>query len=106
MDETQYQRISEDCINSIADTLEAADAEGSLDVEYQAGVLTVDLSSGKQLLVSKHTASRQIWLSSPISGGLHFSHDGKAWCLADGRTLAQVLSQELKQLAGIDVTFA
>lgn len=105
MDETHYQRISEECINSIVDVLEEADARGQLDAEYQDGVLTVGFPSGQQLLVSKHTASRQVWLSSPVSGGLHFSYNGTVWCLADGRMLTQVLSQELKQLANVDVTF-
>lgn len=67
--------------------------------------MTIDLPSGKQLLISKHGVTKQLWLSSPVSGGLHFSFKDEAWSLADGRTLTQVLSQELKNLAGIDVTF-
>lgn len=105
MDESVYHLLSKESINIIIDRLEEADQSGALEMEYEGGILTLDLPSGRQLLLSKHTASRQLWLSSPLSGGLHFSHDGKGWTLADGRRLEDVLSQELKQLAQIDVTF-
>ncbi len=105
MEESDYHKKSEDCINAIENVLEAADQDGRLEVESQGGILTIAFPSGKQLLVSKHATSRQIWLSSPISGGLHFSYRDGAWALPDGRRLGEVLSQELKQLAGIDLVF-
>ena len=105
MNYMQYHQISEEMLNSLSIVLEEYDSTGAIEVELQAGILTIALPSGKQLLVSKHGVSKQLWLSSPISGGLHFSFDNQSWSLADGRTLSQVLSQELKQLADVDVTF-
>jgi len=105
MDEASYHRISEETLNHFADVLEEADANGDLDVEYQDGILTLILESGKQLLVSKHGVTKQLWLSSPVSGGLHFAWNGSAWSLADKRILQDVLANELKQLAKIDVSF-
>ena len=106
MDEATYHRISEETLNHLADVLEEADARGDLEVEYQDGILTITLESGKQLLVSKHGVTKQLWLSSPISGGLHFAWDGSAWSLADKRILQDVLASELKQLAQLDVSFS
>lgn len=105
MNETEYHRKSEDSLNRIQNVLEEADQRGELELEYQGGILSIELPSGKQLLLSKHTASRQIWLSSPVSGGLHFSFMNDDWVLADGRTLSQVLSHELKTMAGMEVLF-
>jgi iron donor protein CyaY len=106
MDEARYHQISEDFINRLALILEALDEDGALEVEYQGGILTIELPSGKQLVISKHTASRQIWLASPASGGLHFAYQNGTWALADGRTLTQVLSQELKTLGELSVEFS
>ncbi|MFW0777505.1 MAG: iron donor protein CyaY [Rickettsiales bacterium] len=105
MDEATYHRISDQTLNSLADVLEEADARGDLEVEYQDGILTIILESGKQLLVSKHGVTKQLWLSSPMSGGLHFVWDGSVWALADKRVLEDVLANELKQLAQLDISF-
>jgi frataxin len=61
----------------------------------------VTIPNGKQWLISKHTPSRQIWLSSPISGGLHFSFDDNRWQIADGRELSSLLAAELAQLVQV-----
>lgn len=101
MQETEFHRLADATLDALADGLEEADGSGQIEVEYQGGVIAIDLPGGKQLIVSKHTASRQIWLSSPVSGGLHFSHAAGGWQLADGRTLNNVLAAELKTLAGV-----
>ena len=105
MDENLFHRLADASLGHLVDALERADADGALDVEYQNGVLTIDLPSGKQLLVSKHAPSKQVWLSSPLSGGLHFSFTNEQWCLADGRALYAILAQELHTLAAIEVSF-
>jgi iron donor protein CyaY len=103
MDESQFHRLANTYLTTIADILEEKDDKGTLDIELQDGVLTIITESNKTFVVSRHGASKQIWLSSPISGGLHFSHDGKHWSLADGRNLSKVLSQELEKLTQIKV---
>lgn len=101
MQETEFHRLADATLDALADGLEEADGSGQVEVEYQGGVITIDVPGGRQLIVSKHTASRQIWLSSPVSGGLHFSYGAGKWGLADARTLEQVLAVELKNLAGV-----
>jgi len=102
MNETEYHRLADIALGKLYDILEEADANGSLDAEYQDGIVTIGLPSNKQYIISKHVMSRELWLSSPLSGGLHFSYDGE-WKLPDGRTLADILCAELKMLAGIEV---
>lgn len=104
MQENDFHRAADDWLTTAADVLEEVDT--ALDVECHDGILTVALPSGQTLLVNKHAPSRQLWLSSPLSGGLHFSYDAtvKRWVLADGRELGQVLSQDLQSLTKITVS--
>lgn len=95
MHESEFHILADATLEQLLGALEPADASGALEVEDTPGVLTITLNNGKQYVVSKHTPSRQIWLSSPISGGLHFSYRDTAWKLADERTLTGILSQEL-----------
>jgi len=106
VDETHYHTIVDATLNALADSLEPAFDRGALeDLTLQSGVLTLVTQSGTTLVISKHTASRQLWLASPVSGGLHFSYDSakKHWQLADGRVFHEVLTGELS-LHQIEVT--
>lgn len=103
MNESQFHLLADTMLGAIADAVEPADGDGALESEYQGGINTITFPDGRQLIISKHTASRQIWLSSPVSGGLHFSHNGEQWVLPDGRSLESVLTSELKTLADADV---
>jgi frataxin len=103
MKESDFHRLADHWLTTAADVLEEADASGSLDVEYQNGALTVICPSKKTFVISKHAPTQQLWLSSPISGGLHFSYTDSHWALADGRILDTLLSKELQALAGIDI---
>ena len=109
MNETEFHKLADNMLEHMSNALEQADEQGALDVEYQVGIVTIELPDGKQFIVSKHAPSRQIWLSSPMSGGLHFGYNqadsNQGWCLPDGRALSGVLSQELQSLSGIEVNF-
>ena len=107
MQETQFHRLAEQWLNAAADALEEADQAGLLEVDAQNGVLTIELSSKKTFIISKHSPTQQLWLSSPVSGGLHFPYDETkaAWVLADGRKLNDIVAQELATLAQVRVQF-
>lgn len=104
MNETEFHSLADTWIAAATDMLEE---EESLDVEHFGGILTIIAPSEKTLVISKHAPNRELWLASPVSGGLHFSYDApnKQWSLADGRTIEQVLSEDLKSLAGLDVAW-
>jgi iron donor protein CyaY len=100
MDESTYHRRADAFLQHLMERLEERDAQGELDCELQAGVLTVLLPSRRSFVVSKHAPMRQVWLSSPLSGGLHFSWDEPAqqWRLSDGRELEAVLMGDMGKL--------
>ena len=103
--EKDFGKFAEKTLDKLADALDSLDESGDLELEYQNGILSITLNSGKQIIVNKHAPSQQIWLSSPVSGGLHFSYDNisNQWMLADGKMLNNILSEELKTLANIEV---
>lgn len=94
MNESDFHTLADRWLSTLFDALEAVDSSLSIEVEYQNGILSIVLED-KTWLVNKHAPTQQLWLASPVSGGLHFSYDGKGWSLADGRTLGSILEQEL-----------
>ncbi len=103
-DENTFNTAADATLLAIADRLEPYDAAGKLEADLMDGVLTIEFSGGQQLVISKHAPSGQIWLSSPISGGLHFSpqNDYKDWQLTDGRSLKSVLDIELQSIGVLE----
>ena len=83
-----------------ADTLLAALEEEiavSEDAELQGGILTIDGEKGTWV-VNKHAPTRQIWVSSPLSGARHFAFDEPSGEWRDtrgGPDLLSLLSTEL-----------
>lgn len=103
--EKDFEELAGKTLNRFADSLDKFDEAGDLELDYQNGIITITLDSGKQFIVNKHAPSRQIWLSSPLSGGKHFSYDAVSgnWQLSDGTELNKLLSAELKTLADINI---
>ncbi len=99
MDQTHYHTVVETTLETLYEKLGPAFEQGTLqDLELQNGVLTLITAAGSTLVISRHSASKQLWLASPLSGGLHFSYDTSknTWQLADGRTFTTVLTHELR----------
>ncbi len=98
MEETRFHAIADATLMHCFDQLEDAYEAGAIEeLELQGGILTVVTVSKKTFLLSKHGPSRQLWLASPVSGGLHFSfNEGEQhWALPDGVLLYTLLRQEL-----------
>ena len=106
-DDTTYHALANATLLHLADRLEDAFDEGAIDdFEHGETVLSIE-AGGKVVVVSKHEATRQIWLASPISGGLHFFFDSpsQSWITAEGNELKRTLAQELAQLCGARLIF-
>jgi frataxin len=84
--------------------LEDEDEGGALDIDLHDGVLTIATHAGHTFVVSRHAPNRELWLSSPLTGGSHFFYNPKVndWALSDGRTLTVVLSEEISQSTGAE----
>ncbi len=97
MDQTRFQTVSNATQLHLLDQLEDAfDSSALEELDLNQGILTISTESGTFLL-NKHEPSQQLWLASPISGGLHFSFDEteQHWMLPDGTLLYDLLRDEL-----------
>lgn len=111
LSENEFEQMAEALLGRLAEAVEGAEADG-VDVELQGPVLTVEIEDqggrkGGTFVVSKHAPTRQIWLSSPISGASHYAFDGRSWLSTrDGAELLARLAGELGQAADIDLDLA
>ena len=108
-DESQFLHEAEHTLAHLFDELEAA--EGAFDIDTEEGdTITITLDEGGTYIISKHTASQQLWLSSPHSGASHYEyqpadtddpHPADNWqnTRDDTQTLKQALFDELKKYA-------
>lgn len=100
LSETSFVTIVEATLNRLCVMVETLDAEDVLEVEQSSGMLTIELPSGKQFVINRQIPAQQIWLSSPLSGGLRFDYDEdeKIWVLQDGRRLDTLLKADVETL--------
>ncbi len=102
---TAFHEKADSYLEAAFDTLEAQDTNALLEIDLEGGILTIELEDGRQWLISKHEPSGEMWLSSPISGGLHFSNTKHGWTLSDGRDISSLTSAEISEASGATFTF-
>ena len=98
--------MTHSAFETLADSLLATHEEAladHVDAELQGGILTVEGDAGTWI-VNKHAPTRQIWLSSPVSGARHYAYDAGVGQWQDtrgGGDLLTVLGAEL----GVELTW-
>lgn len=98
----EYARLASDAIDTINDQLDAFFEDNRLDgdVDEDSGVMEVTTTHGVYV-INKQPPTKQIWLSSPISGPKRFDfHDGHWVSLRDGQRLLQLLQDEINDIYG------
>lgn len=100
MDERAFEALAGATLDRLADALEQGLADDA-DVELRGGILTVELEAGGQFVLNRHAPTREVWLSSPVSGASHFARRGEAWISTrGGERLEDVLAGDLERLLG------
>jgi frataxin len=103
MDERAFESLVARILADFADRLEQA-LDDAAEVEFRGGILTVSCADGRQFVVNKHAPTREIWLSSPISGAVHFARRGEEWVSTRGPDrLADRLAQDISAATGVEV---
>ncbi|KEP66129.1 UNVERIFIED_CONTAM: iron donor protein CyaY protein [Hammondia hammondi] len=105
--DADYQMAADALLHTLFQQVEADEWDGVEDIDYREGVLQITCRGGRTLVLNKHYATKQIWYASPVSGGDYFDYSANSssgcptsWRSArSGRTLGDVLSTELRQLA-------
>ena len=93
--ENQFVDLAEKTIADIAEQIELQDKEYRFEIDMLGDVLSIKTKSGEYIL-NKHTAAREIWLASPVSGPYHFVLDGGSWVNKAGAELRALLASELR----------
>src|SRR5262245_21016910 len=102
MDASQFEATADATLARLIEAAEQA-AGDALDAERVGGILTLELEEGGVYQLNKHAASREIWLSSPVSGAWHFAwSDGdRAWrSTRGGDRLEDLLARDLSESLG------
>ena len=100
MEEKDFLEFSETKLTELADLIENNDKNSLFDVEYADGILSIDIfDDNKTYIINKHSASKKIWFSSPISGADYFSYDyaSKKWLNQNNQELSEILLTELSK---------
>ncbi|HVJ43696.1 MAG TPA: iron donor protein CyaY [Dongiaceae bacterium] len=112
MDQSAFERLATALLERLFDRIDERLGD-EIDVDYEAGILTLKLADGRTYLLNKHAPNREIWLSSPFSGAWHFAYrdDEKTWrstrAVTEGPDeLNALLEAELNELTdgGLELT--
>ena len=102
MTETDFHRAVEAVLARIEAAVESSDA---LDVDLEAGILTVTCPDRSKVIVNRQTPNREIWVAAR-SGGFHFAFRDGAWRdTRSGDELFASLARILASQAGVRVDF-
>lgn len=108
MDDSEFAARADRTLQALQDGIERALAEADPEIELRGGILTVELANGGQFVINRHGPTRQIWVSSPVSGAIHFAWDAAAghWRSTRGPDILETrLAADLAQATGLAVTF-
>ncbi|KAG0681788.1 Mitochondrial chaperone Frataxin [Pichia californica] len=99
----EYHKYSDITFEQILEELDAFFEENKImeaEIDEEAGVMEINCSEGTYI-INKQPPTKQIWLSSPISGPKRFDYHDKSWtCLRNGEKLSDLLQNEMSQMYG------
>ena len=104
MNENEYNRCVDELMLQIEESIDNSALE--IDCENSNGILTLTVeSNGSQIILSRQTASREVWLAAR-SGGFHFILKESLWRdTKTNDTLGMILQQAVKSQAGEFIDF-
>ena len=102
MTETEFHSAVDAVLARIESAVSASD---TLDVDLEAGILTVTCSDGTKVIVNRQTPNREIWVAAR-SGGFHFASRGGEWRdTRSGAELFASLASILASQGGENIAF-
>lgn len=88
MNEIDFRHRVSETFHALEESLEYQ-LDPQTDIDAREESLQITLVSGQIWLLNRHTPSQEIWLSSPLKGGLHFS-----WCSQNQQWISTRSSQD------------
>jgi len=87
--------------------IEEAVEESGEDMDFESvnDILTLTCSDGSSIIITRQSATQQLWLAAR-SGGFHFDMNDSGWvCDSDGQTLSDKLSAICLEQGGVSIEF-
>ena len=84
MDDQEFTRLSDSCLQRAAAWLEDFDPD-ELDYSTADGSVTVEFPDGTKFILSRQSATRQVWLAAAAHGH-HFDYDPAQASWRDDKT--------------------
>ncbi len=106
MDQREFIDNSDACLTRVAKWLDQFDPD-ELDYSTADGSVTIEFASGVKFILSRQSATRQVWLAAGARG-YHFNYDPArdTWVDdKDGRELYPRLAEAISELLGRAVEF-
>lgn len=105
-DPTAFHSLADRWLQHILDIVEDADTNAVVDADIGESGLTLVFPGGKTYLVTKHAINEELWVASPLCGGVHFQQVAGEWRARNGQELCALLTLEFSALGlpGIAVT--
>lgn len=100
MNESEFHQRVDDMLLAIEEAIDQSGAD--IDYENAAGILTLELENGSQIIINRQTPVKQLWLAVR-SGGFHFdwSDEKAGWVRdSDGAGFVEMLNQALTDQGG------
>jgi len=104
LEESEFHSHADALLEVIESAVEAAN--GDIDTDINAGILTLEFENGSKVIVNRQTPNREIWVAAK-SGGFHFRFIDGNWC--DTRTsepLQTLLSRVITEQSGAVMSIA
>ncbi|ACF12576.1 iron donor protein CyaY [Chloroherpeton thalassium ATCC 35110] len=99
MTEKEIRIFLDETLEDIQDKLDAMD-DDELDFETSDGLVSIETEDGTKYIVSRQSATNQIWLAEPINGWKFNLQDGKWISDKENHELYSFLEALLSQKLG------
>ncbi|UYZ84458.1 iron donor protein CyaY [Entomomonas sp. E2T0] len=107
LEETEYHQRIDELQQQVEDKLETVDFD--VDMDNANGVLTIEFENGSQIILSRQSALRQLWVAAR-SGGYHLDYNAELadWLVVNGNEpfhelLQRLIKEQVGELVDFDV---
>ncbi len=98
-----FLHIAEETMQRISSAIEEADSNFDLEVDINGDSISIEFQDGSKYLINIHGSTKEIWVSSPVSGGSHFSYYEDSWKDSADNDLYELITEELEELGGVSI---
>ena len=99
MDEQEFLKLADECLEHFASALEEFDPD-EVDFTSTDGVLTIEFADGARYVLNRQTAASQMWLAAGARAW-HYNWSGENWINdRDGHELGACVSDSVSEKIG------